>query len=226
MAIRKRNPAYKKRRTTKKRMVQRRRKAIVKKRINYGPFPRTRIVKMKLCTDQLTLACSAGAIGYVDVSANNPTYSGRNAFGWDQWAALYNQFIVLGSKITFYQQGYNDSSVTSCLMGIYLSDDSTNYTDYRTLVENRMGRFVRCSTAKERIPKVTQTFSAKKFFNCKDIKDNFDRLGASVSSSPTESAVFKIWAQPINKTASPNIYGNAVIEYIVLFSERKDVPAS
>ena len=192
-----------------------------------GPFPLSRIVKLRYMSNQIDLTCTSGALASTNVVANQPVYLGNYPYGWDQWTALYNHYVVLGSKITVYQFGQDDSAGSKVFgfVGVYLGDDATNYTDYTTLIENRMGRFCR-ATSDSSLSKVTQFYSAKKFFNLKDVKDNVTRVGSSVSGTPAELANFKIWAQPLNKTSSQTFYCNFMVEWIVMFNERKDVPAS
>lgn len=220
--------AYKKNRKTLKRRVRRRvRRRMVRRkpRVAVGPFPKERIVKMKLSTGLMTLASSGGAMATLDVYANWPYYGTRNAYGFDQWSALYNKCVVIGSKINVYQQGYTASSAQPWAAGIYLSDDTTNFTDYQVLVEANRGRFMRSTPYPGTFRKVSNWFSAKKFFNVKDVKDNMDRLGNGVSTTvPGDSAIFKVWAQPLDKAATDTIYVHGIIEYICLFSEPKDVP--
>lgn len=217
-------------------MVKRRKKIHVRRRrlrrpIPRGPFPISRIAKLKLATPMMTLTATSGNLASLDVFANWPVYGSRNAYGWDQWATLYNYCVVLGSKITLYQSGdveQTSGTVNSVLVGgIYLSDDTTNFTNYQELVEARRGRMYRPSEAFGTSRKCKNTFSAKKFFNIKDVKDNMSRLGAPVaSSSPSDSAIYKCWMQPIDTSTTREIRCNAIIDYICLFSEPKDVAPS
>lgn len=222
-----------KKRITKRRFVKRRPKRMMRRRrprIPRGPFPVSKIAKLKLSLPQLTNVCTSGALASVNVEANWPVYSGRYAFGWDQWTALYNQAICLGSKITVYQQGYVTGTVSADVIGlggIYVSDDTTNYTDYQDLVEANKGKFMRIGMQVERVTKCKNYFSAKKFFNVKDVKDNTDHLGAAVTESTAiNRCVYKIWAQPTDKSTTATYYYTGVVEYIMLFQEPKDVPGS
>lgn len=224
--------AYKKtqnRKTFKKRPRRKIMKRRRRTRIPRGPFPLSRVAKLRLTTGNMELTQTGGAIATLDVYANWPKYGTREAYGWDQWSTLYNNAVVLGSKITVYNRGqYNTAGTFSAFMGgIYLSDDTTNFTDWQTLVEARRGSFMTVSSAAGTRAKCTAYFSAKKFFNVKDVKDNMLRLGNGVSTSlPQNEAIFKVWCQPMDKSSNGTNYFTAIIEYIVLFSEPKDVPAS
>lgn len=217
--------------TTTKKFVPRKKRKVVKRRprmpIPRGPFPTHKIVKLRYMSNQQDMTCTSGAIATTNVTANQPVYLGNYPFGWNEWSALYNHYVVLGSKITVYQFGADSGTGTKIngFMGVYLGDDATNYTDYTTLVESRRGRFARITSDSSK-NKLTQYFSAKKFFNVKDVKDNWARLGAGVAGAPQELANFKVWAQPANKTTTQIYYCNFLIEYIIAFSEPKDIPAS
>lgn len=220
--------AYKKT-NTRKTLKRRPRRRFVKKRrivrrVPRGPFPTQRIAKLKLSTGLMTFNSTSGSLAGLDVYANWPIYGTRNAYGWDQWAALYNRAVVIGSKIQFYTSGV---SSFNAMGGIYLSDDTTNFTDYQDLVEANKGKMFRLMSNNADPRKCSHTFSAKKFFNIKDVKDNMDRLGNAVTSStPPDAAIFKTWIQPVDKYQTGTLYATAVISYIVLFSEPKDVPNS
>lgn len=225
MVYRKKNIKKPVRRIRKRGM--RKRKAI--RRIPRGPFPLERVAKLRLTTGNMELTQTGGVIASLDVYANWPKYGTREAYGWDQWSTLYNNAVVLGSKITVYNRGqYNTAGTFSAFMGgIYLADDTTNFTDWQTLVEARRGSFMTVSSAAGSRAKCSAYYSAKKFFNVKDVKDNMLRLGNGVTTSvPGDAAIFKVWCQPMDKSSNGTNYFTAIVEYIVLFSEPKDVPAS
>jgi len=74
---------------------------------------------------------------------------------------------------------------------------------------------------------LTQTYSAKKFFNVKDVKDNLTRLGAATSTGPSEQAVYTIVIGSVDKAALAITYDLVIeIEYIILFSEPKQLAQS
>lgn len=225
MPKRPRDSVYKPR---KKRRVMRKRRRVLRPRIPRGPFPVSKIAKLRLATNKITLTMTNGAIGSQDINANWPQYGSRNAFGWDQWTALYNQATCIGSKITVYHYGTGTASATPFIVGIYLADDSTNYTDYRSLIEARRGRWMRVTNNVSSVqPRCTAKFSAKKFFNVKDVKDNVDHIGAAVTeSAAVNPALYKLWAQPVDQTASSTATITAIIDYIMVFAEPKDPAAS
>lgn len=225
-------------RTTKK-PVYRRRRRFVRRRfrrrpmIAKGPFPVTKVAKMRLVLDQQTFACTSGAMSKLAVQANRP-YSGvAYAYGWNQWAALYNNYIVLGSKCRVHYQGFTPegslvpgTTIYPGYMGIYLSDDTTNFTTYTTMMEAKKGTWRSINSVNTRPCKAISKYSAKKHYNIKDIKDNVSRLGAVMTAGPTDAAYYNIWFQPADQASGITYQAIVIVDYIVMFSEPKDVAAS
>lgn len=207
-----------------RRVLRRRyRKPVVAK----GPFPVTKIAKMRLVIPQQTFTCTLGALAKLNIQANRP-YSGTNyAYGWNQWAALYNNYIVLGSKCRMFIQGFSAASTIMGMAGIYLSDDTTNFTSWVNMIEARRGtnKSFR-QDGDKKVTMVMSKYSAKKHYNIKDIKDNVERLGSTMTAGPTDAAYFNCWMQPIDQTNGATYYATFIVDYIVMFSEPKDVAAS
>lgn len=216
--------------TTTKKFVPRKKRRVIRRRkpmIARGPFPVTKVAKMRLCLPLQTFACTNGALSKLGVYANFP-YSGTNyAYGWNQWSALYNNYAVLGSKCTVYHTGYTNLEGSNAMMGIYLSDDTTNFTTWTTMIEAKRGTYRQISeNLNSRTTSAVSKYSAKKHYNIKDVKDNIDRIGSTMTAAPQDSAFFNVWFQPINQTSGATYYANIIVDYIVLFSEPKDVAAS
>lgn len=205
----------------KKRNVMRRRRATIAR----GPFPVTKIAKMRLVMPKQQFTCTSGALARLGVQANRP-YSGTNyAYGWNQWAALYNTYIVLGSKCNVYYSAYDSTTSVVGMMGIYLSDDTTNFTTYTSMIEAKRGTW-RMIGVQNRPIKAVSKYSAKKHYNIKDVKDNSDRLGATMTAGPTDAAYYNVWFQPQDESTGVTYNATIIVDYIVLFSEPKDVAAS
>lgn len=141
-------------------------------------------------------------------------------YGFDQFMAQYNFYIVVGSKITVtWTLGQPGDSVTNNIIcGVFLKDDLTILTDPLLLRENGHSRWITITDAKQ--PRRTvKKFSAKRFFNVKDIKDNAEFAG-SADSNPLQSAYFHLWAA----STAPNVdasvvLANVMIEYIAVLQE-------
>jgi len=207
-------------------------------------MPATRISKLRFCTSKV-IECYENTIGYANFLANGafdpdtdllPT---GQPMGYDQWAALYDQYCVLGSKITAYityqKQDSGNPTLTApvnppCMVGVYLGDDaSIPYTNWQGLVESKRGTF-RNITAYQASPvKVSSKFSCKKFFNLKNPSDNVTRVGADNTANPTETATYIVWGNSTG-SLSPDqkikLNCNIIIDYIIQWSEPKDLSRS
>lgn len=232
-----------KKRTYKKKYVRRSAPRRTYRRSAFRPaqgvpsgLPLQRVANLRYCTQGI-IGCQEHVIGYFNIRANSPfdpeyNAGGGQPLGWDQWASLYDQYIVLGSKITAYISYKEQTTVNNPPMavGIYLSDDTKiPYVDWQGLVEARKGTF-RMMTPMQFAPvKVMSKYSAKKFFNVKDVKDNETRIGAAVNSDPDDEAAYIIWGNTTgthDATESVALNVNIIVDYCILFSEPRDIPRS
>lgn len=172
---------------------------------------------------------AAGAIGTYQFRANgifdpNITSTGHQPMGHDEWAQFYNHYTVLGSKITV--TGMGDTASEAIIFGVYLSDDTTVPALLHELIENGKSGYRYTGSVWKTATKISRKYSAKRFFNISDPKDNTN-LRAPFGSDPTEQAVYSIWCRAMDSTTDPaNMYFNVVIEYICALHERKDLSAS
>lgn len=221
--------AQKKRKVAKKRNYKR--KGYRRLVSNYVPsgMPTTRIGKLKYA-QVMSVTSTTGIMGEQRFSANNifdpdVTGTGHQPMGHDQWAALFNHYVVLGSKITV-NFCDADASTTPTHVGLYLSDGKTlSYTSGYEYIEARKGTYRLIVPNEGKNHRMVNRFSAKRFFNVKDVKDNLNRFGAASGASPTEQAYYHIWVQTLD-TTSNTIRCVVEIEYIVLYSEPKDLAGS
>lgn len=193
-----------------------------------------RIQKHRYVTN-VAIDPGAGTIATYNISANDmfdpdKSGTGHQPMRYDQMAAFYNHYVVLGSRISVVKVGTLATSATSLgvVWGVFLNDSTVSPTSYSTMIEQGRTSYKLGNTTNAMVnSKCVRKFSAKKFFNVKDVKDNADRLGAHTGSSPTEHAVFTIWAQALDlSTDAPNQQYLATVDYITLWSEPADVPAS
>lgn len=193
-------------------------------------MPTIRRAVLRYC-DQHTLTSSAGLLSSYVYRANslfdpNFTGTGHQPMGFDQWSLLYNHYVVLGAKITV-QMIVDNSTTIPAVYGIYLSDStSTTYTDWQSYREARKGTMIPIQgNAGQTIKPCTGKFSAKKFYNVADVRDNFDRMGALTAANPNEGAYFICWYQ--NQTGGTDTQSFMVtIDYIVEFSEPRELSPS
>lgn len=197
-------------------------------------FPKTTMVKLRY-VDTFQLDPVQGLIAKANFSANNlfdPTVAlgGHQPYMFDTWASLYNHYTVVGSKCsaTFTTAGGGQAGLNFC--GIHLADDTQSTSTITHMMEQGLTKY-RKITAQGGSSQSTATvhcnFSAKKFFNITNISDNQQRLGSPVSGAPSEQAYFNVWLGATNNSVDQTAYDVMVkIDYIVLFSEPRELPQS
>lgn len=159
--------------------------------------------------------------------------TGHQPLGHDQWAAFYDHYVVLGSKIkcTF---NYGEAVNAAPLIAAISLEDTTNITPATvasSITEQGKApfKFLGMTQGKQGPVTVYNTYSCKKFNNVKDVKDNIDTLGGLFAGDPPESTYFTVsvsqYADTVAST-SDIVTCYAEIDYIVLCSEPKFLPQS
>lgn len=152
--------------------------------------------------------------------------TGHQPMGFDQWAQLYNHYVVVGAKISIKSLSGQSGSSISSICGCYISDDTTfPYSTSDGFIEAKRGAW-RTMTHQRNTVSFYVKFSTKKFFNITDVKDNVTRVGAAVGANPTEEAYFNVWFQDLDGTTSATGRFQICIDYIADFSEPKDLVQS
>ena len=228
---------YTKKRTYKKKTYKKRsykkRNAIVKNPVNYIGFPKQQTVKMRyVSTFSLDLSAAAYQThSFVCNSIFDPdaALGGHQPLGHDQWMAFYNHYTVLGAKCSVSLSGQQATNPTPVLCAIFVSDDLTSAFDPIKLAEQGRCRYKLLNGFNSiNTLQLSNFYSAKKFFNVKDVKDNETRIGASFGSNPAEQAFFIIGAATVDGStlANQEIHAIVTIDYIVSMSEPMELPQS
>lgn len=222
----------KKQKTQLVRMVPTRRRRPTKLVIS-GVFPKQKRVNMRFCTtvaiDSTGTSIAQASFRANGISDPDVALGGKRPIAYDQWSQWYNHYIVVGAKATFKLFPETNTTNVPNAVGVFLSDDTTIPNAYDSIIMQDRGMYKLVPTAQTSggMYTFTQSYSAKKFFNITDVKDNFDRLGSSFGSDPSEQAYFNIWCQPVDKlTNTGGFTGMIVIDYIVELSEPKEIPDS
>lgn len=184
-------------------------------------FPNSIITKLRYCTFG-TLAMTSGARGYNVFSANSlydpdTTGVGHQPMWFDTYAAIYDQYAVLGSKITV--QFIPVSSSVSTIVGILGDDDSTVGTDAEVYMESNNGIHSCIGTIGSQPITLTNTFSPLEHFGV-DVKDD-GASATSVASNPTEGWNYLVWCIPSDASSTITINYKVEIEYTAKFAELK-----
>lgn len=196
-------------------------------------FPQTKMSKLSYVkAGQMTV--SSGATASQIFSANSlydpdVTGAGHQPYGFDQWSAFYNHYVVTGAKITYtIIPSATNAAVSSGIIHLLLTDDGTTAADSQTLMEQGKSRY-RLMGVSSNVKSTTikQYYSARKFFNIKDVKDNLTRIGATVTASPSEQAYFITKVASLTGAVQTIVYDYiAKIDFFVQWSEPKELTAS
>jgi len=152
------------------------------------------------------------------------TNVGHQPMYFDQFAALYNHYVVIGSKCTV---KFVPSSVTSapCYVGLMLNDDTVTATaDITAVMENSQGKAVKLIAAGQSNQSViSKSFSAKKIFG-PGLMANTELQGTP-ASNPAEQTYYDIVVQATS-TNTVLMVCMITVEYIVVWKELKEVAQS
>lgn len=211
----------------KSRRIYRRKYKRVRRGIPRGVSVQANIPRMQKLryVQDVQLTSTAGAPGFYQFRANSlydPDYTGtgHQPMRFDQMAAIYADYCVVGSKINVKHVGNGLTNVAQKLV-VYLNDTHlTSLLYVNDLIEQGRCKYI-CTndnSAKHR-DSVSLGFSAKKFFGVTNIKDNILHIGAPVDQNPTDQAIFIIANQPLDGSSTCSIWVTVTIDYLVWFSQ-------
>lgn len=199
-------------------------------------FPRNRIVKLRYVQPFELDPANGVAFASQIFSASSifdpdQTGSGHQPMGHDQWATWYNKYCVIGSKISVRATTIS-STAAGAAFGVRTIDlASSGHTTVHGLMETptARSRLYTPNTNAPTPPGVTATYSAKKWWNLANVKDNQDRIGASFGSDPSTQVYFHCFYgqnAPGGIGDMPAINFLAKITYIVLLSHPRELAQS
>lgn len=149
--------------------------------------------------------------------------------GYDTWSSLYNHYVVTGAKISIKSLSASGSALHNdpAAYGIYFSDDtSVPYTDFTGFVEAKRGTYGTVTGQRNTVSR-TAKWSARRYFDVKDVKDNMLRIGAPISNSPNELCMANIWWQCLDSSQATSEQDFVItIDFVARFSEPKDLAQS
>jgi len=154
---------------------------------------------------------------------------GHQPMGFDEMAAIYGHYSVVGSKITvrctpavsLTTGGAVDSPFRPFYFGVLRDDDNTTPLNLDTIREQKAGKWA-ISTIQ--IPRrLSNTYSAKSQYGV----DWATLSAAGVTASPTNQTYFLVWCM---NSENGNGYGTCcfevTIEYICLWSDLRQMSPS
>jgi len=153
---------------------------------------------------------------------------------WAYHTSAYNKYCVLGSRIMVLpmqtSNNPNDLGASNAYTGVYLSERSTTtYTHRNQFMEasaaKGRGQWRQLAGMRNQVRSIKSKYSAKRFWNVKDVKDN-NQFWSTTNSGPTgdNSAYYIIWYQNTDTSEGPvTIQLDYIMDFIVAFSEPKNM---
>jgi len=207
----------------------------VRSNVNLGRgFPQ-KITETHTYCETVTLNTGAGGtLTSYSFSANgmfdpNITGTGHQPMFYDQMAALYNHYCVIGSKCTVEFVTTTTTSTSSnsdATVGIILND-STSIPTLPGLLEHPTSkhRLLGSANAMGASPvRFVQKFSAKKNFGKFD-QGNSNFTG-SISTNPGEQMYYTLFVDGTQATNAIVVRAMVTILYIAIWAERTTIAAS
>jgi len=170
---------------------------------------------------------SGGAIGFLYRlnSIFDPYYAtgGHQPMGHDQWANLYQNYRVLGAKIT--ARFYWDHAATvgnshNCGITILSPNQTAQISDQSQLFERTHARQIKLLKSNSRDSQfVTAYWSAKKYFGKILAYDH--TATAQMDANPTYPALAQVWVGTSDRSSSSSepVKIDVTIDYLVELSE-------
>lgn len=231
MAGKRKYAATRTRRRVRRRLTYRPRMR-VRKALPLSGFPASKIVKLRYVSDSFTINPSLSGVATHVFRANSiqdPDFTGvgHQPYGHDTWQTLYNHYTVIGSKITVRLQTSSGNAANSfALAGLGLRDDSTATTTLGLAVESGRCsfRYLGTDDAKNGMIRMTKGYSCKKWFGKTYNASGTQR--AAFGNNPSEEVFYHVSVESAAGDDLGAVYGQAVIEYICLLQEPKDLGQS
>lgn len=172
-----------------------------------------------------TLVATGGAFQVTNYRANgmyDPTVAvgGHQPIYFDQMAAIYRHWVVLGSKITVTPVSTAPNGYT---LALYLNDDASAVTTMAAAVEQSKSKFT-VVQPQDKGQILTMGWSAKQTFG--GDPESMEELQGTVAADPNEQSHFTIAMQPTDGVTGTTVQVAVQIEYIAVWSELADVESS
>lgn len=186
-------------------------------------------VKFRFVTHvKLDASAAPAVVQYRANSPYDPEYAigGSSVLKWSYYQNLYKRYICVASRMKVTTLGENAPDVANPsypgVLTLYLSHDATGLTTWENYIAQGRGAYILTSGNPGAYTKKTMScrFSAKKFFNIKDVKDNFIDFGCDTNANPPADAYYILTQEGMQTAANPQAVNClVVIDYWCIFSE-------
>lgn len=149
---------------------------------------------------------------------------GHQPYYFDQMAALYNHYTVIGSKITIIVSP-DTTATDSFVAGVYINDDTTTTPiSLNEFMETTKSKFKVANQAQGSPLVFSSKWSAKKTFGGSVLANS--ALRGTTSSNPSETSVYNFFLSAMDSASTVAVSFIARVDYIVQWSELKDIAGS
>jgi len=170
---------------------------------------------------------AAGALATYNWKLNgmwdtNTTGGGHQPMYFDQVSALYNHYVVVGTKATVRISPYVANNVPA-LIGCFVNDNTTN-NGISSITEQNTVKYVQTPFNDNLTHTFVLKWSAKKYFGRNVIDD--PELQGTPSSDPTEISYITVFSDSSQSAATSQWQVGITIEFIVIWKELIDIASS
>lgn len=236
-----------------KRRRFKRRRSSYRSQLILGGFPDNKVVKLRY-VQSVTLDGAAGAIDthrfrLNDIYDPDATGTGRRPRFASAWDSVYENFTVLGSKISVQWTPFGASQpANTTLFGIYIpadrndtampplsTGDPLNILEYRGMKPAKIANGSLPTAHNGWRPAVTKKVGMKRFFKTSDLVTSSSNAGTStndftgqtgglgIGASPVAQCNAIVYSLPVDGTTDPgNVHLQVTIDFIVLYSTIKE----
>lgn len=198
-------------------------------------FPVSKRQHLKYYDFAQTVSTGVGTAGNRFFSCNgcfDPDISGtgHQPMGFDQMMALYDQYTVLGAKISV---NFIAGSLPPCV-AVFINPDTTTLTSPINLVENGLiqAEHLDCGSTTggtgQRTIQVTKSIDIAKYFGRPKGMSivNDAELHGTAAANPVEQAYFVVAAWDYATGAASTVYFDVLLEFDVMFTEPRKLASS
>lgn len=203
-----------------------RKRGIIKPKIPGAIAPRRKMIRAR-AVNYATFTNTSGAldqesIKMLDFADPFATGGAGQPLGYDQWKALYNKGVVIGSKVVV---RFHNPSTVAVMVGITPVSDSainTSFDNYEHYMEAKGTKTRVLSPDVDHVTMFTK-YSTKKFYGLNDIMDDISYHVTDLASEtgPAIDGRYRVWCQPMDQSSTPSAAVQAVItaEYVILLHD-------
>lgn len=191
-------------------------------------FPKRLVMTHKYC-EQFSLSTAAGgAVAVYSWNCNslydpNSSGVGHQPMYFDQVAALYDHYVVVGSMAIFRLQKTDSLTGAPTTVGVYINDDSTAVTPLTSILEQSQGKHRVLTVANPNV-RIVKKWSAKKAFGGSILANT--ELQGTPSANPTEVQCFTLFVDSSIGAQVTTVQVDVEIRYIAVWKELKDITGS